>query len=152
MEPIDPIATDRIELTTDWEPTPENLQAIHDLAITGATEQAIASIALKVTDQAYFNLREQYPEINETITTARRQGEAIAAIEYFNEMCRRDAKNRVATLQFYLKNRANWQEAVGSPLPPLLPHKKDLKQLSTSELNVLLADSIRTITEPEDED
>ena len=127
MEPIEPIQTDRIELASDWTPTKANLDAIHDLAITGATEQAIASVALKVTDEVYFELRNKYPEINLTINTARRQGEAIAAVEYFNEMCIRGAKNRQAALQFYLKNRANWSEAIGQPLPVLPKSETEIK-------------------------
>lgn len=149
MEPIEPITNERIELASDWEPTPENLNAIHDLAITGATEQAIASIALKVTDDVYFQLRDKYPQINQTINTARRQGEAIAAVEYFNEMCIRGAKNRVASLQFYLKNRANWSEAIGQPLPVLPKSEKEIKSMSNEQLALMLR---HAITDQLDED
>jgi len=133
----------RVKLDTDWTPTEDNLDEVWKVAVSGCNEETIARVGCKVTDSIYFQLKTLYPELEETIVTARRTGEAIAARVILNELLDKTSKNRVTTAQFYLKMRSDWGKNLNMQLPNI--SNQDVGKLSNDEILKQLTSATRKI-------
>ena len=116
------ISSDLIVLAERWEPTEEALKEVFSLAQRGCSEETIARVAMKVSDQLYFELKAKHPVIEETIVSGRRNSEAICATIVFQSLMDPSNKSRLTTAQFMLKNRHRWSETLNlNPVVPVAP-------------------------------
>lgn len=93
-----------------WNPTPEVLAKIKELAELGVTEANIAR-QVGIHPTTFSEKKRVYPEIDEILRTAAASGEEFAAKVVRSIMANPNHKQQLAATIFYLKTRHKWKEA-----------------------------------------
>lgn len=109
-----------------WEPTPEILKQVSELAHKGVTEASIARI-VGLTPNTFSTKKKEYPELGECLKKAHAHGEDEVVGYLWNIIKDTKHKHHFSACLFYLKTKHLWREvAQAEPtkeLPTTVPFK-----------------------------
>jgi hypothetical protein len=88
-------------MTTNWEPTPEILEKIKELASDNVLEADIAK-AIGISSSTWYKKKKEHADIGEALEEARRSKVNVARGKLWKMVENEDHKNHFQAVQYYL--------------------------------------------------